>query len=1720
VRVSTARVAHRYLSARSFEVNIGDPIRYGKYLNKPGVIVGFKENEKGDVIILVDPVPKGRKQTKELKLFRVRYDQAKAEAVADKTASSPIVMKYDESAGWSQVQEPSSERLARRYLLGESTQQRAHRFVDEWRNFQMFAEDNKDPEIGYKGRANIPLAMRYAFVGMVAAGREWSRYVVDNLAFPRGKAKKVEMAVREFARVREPKNLAKWYAANKARMELLVSAKDWPLRSEAHDDVERVFRYGPFTVHNTIHLDDKGLARAKGIIDKALKASSKTGLPGFSAMATGNLYLVGQIGRRGWAAWFMPGKKGYYLRPTMRGVSEDASARHLLHEMGHMYWEKRLSRETKKKWSGYHTTLQYGVDVKMPEPGDTLPLKVNRKEVRIDRRESGLFVLHDAQTDEEVGRVPADKLYKWMLEATRAGRYPSVYAAKGGFEEHFCEALSFRAMKGLSTENEQSFREILLGEGRVQEDRAIAARVAAKYKKKKEVPKADGSGKTTVYEYSDGQVQHRNREKAKRVEKLRSNLDKLQGKVTKDLKSKDDATRLTALAVGLLNDTYERVGNPESAKEGHFGVTGWLTKHVTLGKGKATFKYVGKSGVDQKKTTTDANLIRVLREAVKGKGKDDPVFELGDAKVDSSTVNEYLKPLDITAKDIRGLHANREMKERLKAVRSKGGKLPKDKKEREDKLKAEFKDALEGAAGAVGHESSTLKSQYLVPGLEDDYLKDGVINEKHDKKGRVIDRSHPETMAWVKGFFSRHSSLKPYQGASVTHVDTDAGPEASWNGGVWLYPKFWKLRPQGRDFVFAHELGHGVLEKWGYPALLAKAAELGVDPWDTPNLPFAVHNFDEAFADSFASYHTDGDVKRRYPAWAQIVEECGVRRMAHRKQAIIHIDNATDGEGEYRGLHGLISSLTLYERAIVQDMLIHEVPLVNTGGEHQLRGHFVRPDAVMELVGAGYLEDLGDTVTLSPMFIVKRRLYTGWGRTAAIPNGTVVQWGKINGEHHEGVVTETDSNVLYVETPDGKSHPIEDGEDFVEILSYPEDTWDHVDVTDSGFNEMVREVYAKMATKTDAEREDEEAERLVRQSPKLKPPRKDRRRERMEDGDPDTDEDDKDTSMNRKDIGASRRVTTRFLLDERLRLFLAGDSRSIEERAQSQGKAEYDAYLEKHPDTETDLRYFIDRVRERLEKREKNREEDKSKAPDPGTEVEDAPDPGTEVEDAPDPGTEVEDAPDPGTGVEDAPDPGTKVEDAPDPGTEVEDAPDPGTKVKDAPDPGDDDEDLAEVETRIREEQVEKMVGESAKAMKSILKDQAGFDKDFQEELRDRVKDLSRADREALSKGYTEAIEELKSDPPEGADALKMAREALGADLDDLSPEETGQAMARAIYAERVVFNPLLAGGRAVTKDTNPATEGEKEEEETARRELAEEAYQHYGSMTEKERKDAADVLGTAITGLDSESPRARELQAIYNGVCLAALAKGVDPPNPTATELTPPKGERFGKLFGALKATGNEKALLGVVGDFTAPDSRDAIHTALSTMTNAELGDFVGRDSPVIGVVNTLEGELGQRLAPAEREKLRQMVVDAVVDSISLMDPLVGDYADANGEELTPERMRELYEDAEKEDKQVRAKAKQLEGFLEDDPELSGEGAVSALDLLMKELRALRITNLTEYLRKRFKREPSSSLAEARARAVQNEGSVDVLSQRILPARAAATLPSYDFQSWPDLSQ
>lgn len=311
-----------------------------------------------------------------------------------------------------------------------------------------------------------------------------------------------------------------------------------------------------------------------------------------------------------------------------------------------------------------------------------------------------------------------------------------------------------------------------------------ANRVAAE---KKKIKNKDGE-EVDIYVYSESEIKKRHKEKSEQVEKVRKNIEDLQKQLKEDLK--DPEKQEVALAVSLIDQTYERVGNDDSADNGHFGVTGWKKEHITFKGDKAIIKYTGKSGVDQEREVTDPTTVKLLKEKCKDLKKDDCV--LGDTSADK--VNSYLKDFDITAKDIRGFHANNEMLENLKQIRGKGPKLPSDKKEKEKLLKEEFKEALEKTAERVGHESATLRKQYLVPHLEEEFMKDGTIITKLKKASAIrvaklylasINDVPKET--WFSLFeISEKAGLSEFKALKVLYA-------LKKKGKVWENNGYWKI---------------------------------------------------------------------------------------------------------------------------------------------------------------------------------------------------------------------------------------------------------------------------------------------------------------------------------------------------------------------------------------------------------------------------------------------------------------------------------------------------------------------------------------------------------------------------------------------------------------------------------------------------------------------------------------------------------------------------------------------------------------------------------------------------------------------------------------------------------------------------------------------------------------------------------------------------------------
>lgn len=212
----------------------------------------------------------------------------------------------------------------------------------------------------------------------------------------------------------------------------------------------------------------------------------------------------------------------------------------------------------------------------------------------------------------------------------------------------------------------------------------------------------------------------RRRKKTISVKKLAEQINGLRQKVTMDMKSDDEKTKLTATAVALMDCTAERVGNDSSAGDDHVGVTGFKKKNVTIIGNKVKLKYVGKSGVDHEKEFTDERIAKVLKQCMKRcKSPNDFVLTTpDDFKIKAAQVNNYLKEYGVTAKDIRGYAANYMVITSLKN---------RTKSSDEAERKKTMSEVLQKVAEAVGHGKGTLRKHYLLPNIEDDYVKKGKI---------------------------------------------------------------------------------------------------------------------------------------------------------------------------------------------------------------------------------------------------------------------------------------------------------------------------------------------------------------------------------------------------------------------------------------------------------------------------------------------------------------------------------------------------------------------------------------------------------------------------------------------------------------------------------------------------------------------------------------------------------------------------------------------------------------------------------------------------------------------------------------------------------------------------------------------------------------------------------------------------------------------------------
>lgn len=217
------------------------------------------------------------------------------------------------------------------------------------------------------------------------------------------------------------------------------------------------------------------------------------------------------------------------------------------------------------------------------------------------------------------------------------------------------------------------------------------------------------------------------KKKKESLQELSNSIHRLRLKINKDMQSDDERSFLTALAIAVMDRSAERVGNDDSADNGHFGVTGFRKDHIKVVGNKVHLDYVGKSGTKHDKSISDIRIAQALKKAIK-KAPGKYIFETSDGfRIKSDKINRYLEPFNISAKDLRGYNANKWIIEILKKQDGKWQLLSDTKEKARKERKKIFNKAVKETAARVGHGAATLRKHYMVPELQTEYIEHGRI---------------------------------------------------------------------------------------------------------------------------------------------------------------------------------------------------------------------------------------------------------------------------------------------------------------------------------------------------------------------------------------------------------------------------------------------------------------------------------------------------------------------------------------------------------------------------------------------------------------------------------------------------------------------------------------------------------------------------------------------------------------------------------------------------------------------------------------------------------------------------------------------------------------------------------------------------------------------------------------------------------------------------------
>ncbi len=170
------------------------------------------------------------------------------------------------------------------------------------------------------------------------------------------------------------------------------------------------------------------------------------------------------------------------------------------------------------------------------------------------------------------------------------------------------------------------------------------------------------------YVYSDNFKKKREDKKYCQMIQLSTQIEKLKMQIKRDLAQTEyNKAKLTALLLKIMDLCNFRGGqkNMEKKYKSH-GITTLHKKHVEFKNKGVEFDFIGKKGVNNHCLIQDKPIQEIIKKVYRLSTKNDPyLFSIVDPKnsdekiqVSIQDLNEYLKPYEVTTKDLRTWNAN------------------------------------------------------------------------------------------------------------------------------------------------------------------------------------------------------------------------------------------------------------------------------------------------------------------------------------------------------------------------------------------------------------------------------------------------------------------------------------------------------------------------------------------------------------------------------------------------------------------------------------------------------------------------------------------------------------------------------------------------------------------------------------------------------------------------------------------------------------------------------------------------------------------------------------------------------------------------------------------------------------------------------------------------------------------------------------------------------